>query len=73
MRDAYLLARGPQIQSDFEVQPVRAGGQLSIRPAVAAVELGDQREPTEIRGIQLAGECGDLCFEFFEGTGSGER
>jgi hypothetical protein len=40
---------------------------------VAAVKFSDQREPTEIRGVQLAGERGDLRFEFFEGTSGGGR
>ena len=69
MRHAHLLAGRAQVQAALEVQPVRAGGQLAVRPAVAPIELGDQREPAIIGGIQVSGEFGDLRFEFFEGTG----
>jgi hypothetical protein len=66
MRDAYLLARSAQIQAALEIQPVSAGGQLAVRPAVAPIELGDQREPAIVRSIELTCELGDLCFEFLE-------
>ena len=31
---------------------------------MAAVELGNEHQPTVIRGVQVAGEFGDLRFEF---------
>jgi hypothetical protein len=60
------FSRRAQVQTHLEIQPVRTGRQLPIRPAVAAIELGDQCEPAIVRGVQLTGEFGDLRFQFFE-------
>src|SRR5271165_6240831 len=37
-----------------------------VCPPLAPIELGDQREPTIRRGVQLTGQFRDLRFEFIE-------
>ena len=68
MRDPHLLARRPERDAALEVQPVRAGAARAIRPALAPIELGDQREPAMLSGIEVPGELGDLGFELIERT-----
>ncbi len=69
MRDAHLLARRPEVQAAFEIQPVRARVQESVPPAPPPIEFGDQHEPAVRRSIQVAGEFGDLRFEVRERDG----
>ena len=38
----------------------------AIRPALAAIELGNQGEPAMLGGIQVPCELGDLGFELIE-------
>ena len=40
-----------------------AGLSEAVRPAIAAIELGDEHQPAVIRGVQMPGEFGDLGFE----------
>jgi hypothetical protein len=52
MGDAYLFASGTEGDSALEVQPMRARVTRAIRPAITAIELGDEQEPAVIGGIQ---------------------
>ena len=63
MRDANLLARGPDVDTAFPVQPVRAGLRGGVGPAFALVELGEEREQAIVGGVEVADELGDLRFE----------
>jgi hypothetical protein len=63
MRHPHLLARRAQVQAALIVQPMRTGAQAAISPALPPLELGNEGEPPILRGIQLAGEFGDLRLE----------
>jgi hypothetical protein len=43
---------------------VSAGLGQAVVPAFAAVELGDEREPAAVGGVQVADQFGDLRLEF---------
>ena len=60
MGHAHLLPRRAQIQAALKIQPMRAGVQRPVRPALTAVEFRDQPQPPIVGGIQVAGELGDL-------------
>ena len=45
MRNANLLTRRAKRNPTLEVQPMRARRTRPIRPAITAIELGDEREP----------------------------
>ena len=68
MRDPHLLARRAECDPTLQVQPMRAGVAGAIRPALAAIELGNQDEPAMLGGIQVPCELGDLGFELIERT-----
>jgi hypothetical protein len=63
----YFLACGAHGDAALPVEPMRAGLGGAIRPAVAAIELGDQFEEAVIRGIDVAGESADLRREIVDG------
>jgi len=45
---------------------MRARVARAIRPAIAAIEFCDQREPAMLGGVEVTGELGDLGFELIE-------
>ena len=47
---------------------MRARVTRAIGPAIAAIELGDQREPAMLGGIEMTRQFGDLRLEFIERT-----
>ena len=67
MGHAHLLARRADIEAALPVEPVRAGLREAVRPAVAAVELGDQAQPAVVGRVEVAGQLGDLGLEFGRG------
>jgi hypothetical protein len=60
MRHAYFLARRPEIDPTLPVKPMRTRLCRPIRPALAAIEFGNQTQPSVLRGIQMAGQLGNL-------------
>jgi hypothetical protein len=67
MGHAHLLPRRAQIQAALKIQPMRAGVQRPVRPAMTPIKFRDQPQPAIVGGIQVAGELGDLRFEFRQG------
>ena len=66
MGDPHLFPRRAQIEAALEIQPMSAGMQGAVSPALATVVLGNQGQPAVVRGIQLAGELGDLCLQILD-------
>ncbi len=67
--DPHLVTGGAQADATLPIQPVGAGDDPPLEPALAAVELGDEAQQAVIGRVDVGGELGDLVFQGIQRAG----
>jgi hypothetical protein len=60
----------PPILINMAIQPMGAGEDPPLEPALAAVELGDEAQQAVISRVDVGGELGDLVFQGIQRDGT---
>jgi hypothetical protein len=56
----------PPILINMAVEPMGAGEDPPLEPALAAIEFGDEAQEAVVGRVDVGGELGDLVFQGFQ-------
>ena len=67
--DPHLVTGGAQADAALPIEPMGAGKNPPLAPALAAVELRDEAQQTVVGRVDVGGELGDLAFQGIQRAG----
>ncbi len=65
-RDPHLVTGRDHADATLPIEPMGAGEDPPLEPALAAVEFGDEAQEAVVGRVDVGGELGDLMFQGFQ-------